>query len=110
MYGPNTWVVRIQNKSTEVVNELAVLVTALDAGGTPVDDACERTDDVNLSDITHNIFSDAVRGSISEIIRQFPAAGLGALGGLQEMMPGMNPRLPNQRQTENAIKTQFGRK
>ncbi len=114
-YGPNMWAVRIQNKSTEVINDLAVLVTALDANGNVVEDACHRETNVELSPLMRGIFSDAISVSIGEIVTKFPAAGLGALGGMPGGIPGMggmpqgmNLGLPNQRQTENAIKKGFG--
>jgi hypothetical protein len=56
--------------------------------------------------IRRGIFSDAISLSIGEIFAQFPAAGLGRLGGMLGgimgmggMPQGMNRGLPNQRQT-----------
>ena len=116
MYGPNTWTVRIHNKSTDVINDLSVLVTALDDKGNAIDDACHREENVTIGPIMRDIFSDAVTGSITEIVTQFPAAGaavggipaMGGLGGLSGMFTGGNPGLPNKAQTEAAIKKQFG--
>jgi phenylpyruvate tautomerase PptA (4-oxalocrotonate tautomerase family) len=83
IYGPNVWIVTVENKSTDIVADLTVRVTAQDAEGKPIANGCKSAGKVEISPLTDQILSEAIHRAIDIDSGGSLAMGMGKLRGVR---------------------------